>query len=177
MTDQSDAPQVSSLPDLFAVAYQIEVDAVERYTMLAGQMESHNNPELAAVFRDLARAEGIHAGEIRRWAGAMDVAAHAQQAAKWKKNESPESADLDAVHYLMTRSEALEMALAGEERALAYFRHVLASVTDPAVKELAKRLVEEETEHVELCQRLIRKYQEPAGKPAPDDPDPAMSQG
>ena len=40
-------------------------DAVDRYKLLADQMETHNNPELVKIFRDLARAEGIHGEEIR----------------------------------------------------------------------------------------------------------------
>jgi rubrerythrin len=176
MTDQADAPPVSSLADLFAIAYQIELDAVERYTMLAAQMDSHNNAELAAVFRDLARAEGIHAGEIRRLAGDMDVATHAHQVAKWKKTESPEAADLGDAHYLMTRSDALKMALAAEERALAFFRHVYDSVTDPQIKEQVKMFVEEESEHVDLCHRLLQKHRPSGLQAASDDPDPATSQ-
>jgi rubrerythrin len=74
MSDTTGAPQVQSLPDLLAVAYQIEADAVERYELLAAQMETHNNPELLAVFRDLARAKSIHRDEIRRLAGDMDLA-------------------------------------------------------------------------------------------------------
>jgi rubrerythrin len=176
MTTTTDAPRISSVADLFAVAYQIETDAVERYTMLADQMDSHNNPELAAVFRDLARAEGIHAAEIRRLAGDMDVAAHADKVAKWQKTESPEAAELGAAHYLMTRREALQLALAGEERALAYFQHVVASVSDPNIKELAKKFVEEEAEHVELCHRLLRKHPASAADEQ-FDPDPGISQG
>jgi len=60
-----DSPKISNLADLFAAAYRIETDAVERYALLADQMETHNNAELAAMFRDLARAEGLHAEEIR----------------------------------------------------------------------------------------------------------------
>jgi len=176
MTDQSEAPAVESLADLFAIAYQIELDAVERYTLLAAQMESHNNAELAAVFRDLARAEGIHAGEIRRLAGDTDVAAHARDVARWKITDSPEAADLSDVHYLMTRSDALKIALAAEQRALAYFSHVYASVTDPEIKEQVAKFVEEESEHVDLCHRLLQKYRPAAADAAADDPDPAISQ-
>ena len=60
---------ITSITDLLALAYQIEADAVQRYTELAEQMETHNNQELVKVFRDLARAEGIHAEEIRKMAG------------------------------------------------------------------------------------------------------------
>jgi hypothetical protein len=46
MSKAPNNPKVSNLDDLLAVAYQIEIDAVERYNMLADQMEAHNNPEL-----------------------------------------------------------------------------------------------------------------------------------
>ena len=82
MSKTPGAPTVSTLADLFGAAYQIEIDAVERYAMLADQMEIHNNPEMVAVFRDLARAEGIHAEEIKRQAGAIDVVAHGRRVGK-----------------------------------------------------------------------------------------------
>ena len=66
--DPGDGPPVANLADLFAVAWRIEADAVERYHLLADQMETFNNTELALVFRDLARAEGIHRDEIQRMA-------------------------------------------------------------------------------------------------------------
>lgn len=173
MTTQADAPRVESLTDLFAVAYQIEIDAVERYNTLAKQMETYNNAELAAVFRDLARAEGLHAEEIRRLAGGIDLEAHALRVAIWSKTESPEAVDMGAAHYLMTRHEALQLALAGEERALAYYQGVARTTANPQVRDLAKRFAEEETEHVALCHHLLRKHPPPAT--APEDPDPAIA--
>ncbi|HET7382050.1 MAG TPA: ferritin family protein, partial [Pseudolabrys sp.] len=121
MSKVAGSPKVANLNDLLAVAYQIEIDAVERYNLLADQMETHNNPELVKVFRDLARAEGIHGEEIRRLAGDFDVAAHARQIAKFERSESPEEAELGSAHYLMTPWHALQLSLAGEKRALAYF--------------------------------------------------------
>ena len=168
-------PKVTSVADLFAVAYQIEADAVERYDLLADQMATHNNPELVAVFRDLSRAEAIHRDEIRRLAGDIDVVAHAHWMAKWKHGESPEAASLGDAHYLMTPWHALRLALAGEERALAFFKSVVESAKDPAIKELADEFVEEEAEHVNLVHRLLRKYPRPAESWS-SDPDPPMSQ-
>ncbi|MGB8640542.1 MAG: ferritin family protein, partial [Pseudolabrys sp.] len=100
MSKVAGSPKVANLNDLLAVAYQIEIDAVERYNLLADQMEAHNNPELVKVFRDLARAEGIHGEEIRRLAGDFDVVAHARQIAKFERSESPEEAELGSAHYL-----------------------------------------------------------------------------
>ncbi|MBI4275751.1 MAG: ferritin family protein [Rhizobiales bacterium] len=157
----ADGPKIASLADLFAIAYQIEADAVERYTLLAEQMQTHNNPDLVKVFRDLARAEGIHAEEIRRQAGDIDVVVHARKMAKWKKGESPEEADLGAAHYLMTPWHALRLALTSEEQALAFFAHVVETTKDVKVKDMAKEFVEEEAEHVNLVHRLLKKYPRP----------------
>jgi rubrerythrin len=175
MRGPSGAPRIFSLADLFAVAYRIEADAVERYNVLADQMETHNNPELVKVFRDLARAEGIHGEEIRRMAGDIDVIAHGQRMARWGRGESPEEADLASAHYLMTPWHALQLALAGEQRALAFFTSIVETAKDPKIKKMAEEFVEEEAEHVNLVHRLLRKY------PAPDkswaqDSDPPVPQ-
>ena len=175
MTGAVAPPKVASVADLFAVAFQIEADAVERYDLLADQMATHNNPELVAVFRDLSRAEAIHRDEIRRLAGDIDVVAHAHRMAKWKHGESPEAASLGDAHYLMTPWHALRLALAGEERALAFFKSVVESARDPAIKKLADEFVEEEAEHVNLVHRLLRKYPRPAESWS-NDPDPPVSQ-
>jgi rubrerythrin len=174
MSPATGAPRITSLADLLAVAYQIEADAVERYELLADQMETHNNAELVAVFRDLARAESIHRDEIRRLAGDLDVVAHARRMAAWG-HESPEQASLDAAHYLMTPWHALHLALAGEKRALAYFTSVVQDAGDPDVRKLAEEFVEEEAEHVNLVHRLLRRHAEPPESWSLDL-DPAIAQ-
>jgi len=176
MSKTPTGPNISNVTDLLSVAYKIEADAVERYELLANQMETHNNPELVAAFRDLARAEAIHRDEIRRMAGDIDVVAHAEKMAKWGKGESPEEVDISTAHYLMTPWHALQLALAGEERALAYFTSVVESTKDQAIKKMAEEFVEEETEHVNLVHRLMRKHPQPPAS-WPDDPDPPVSQG
>jgi rubrerythrin len=176
MSDIASAPEVQSLTDLLAVAYRIEADAVERYELLAGQMETHNNPELVAVFRDLARAEAIHRDEIRRLAGDIDVVSHAAKMVRWAKGESPEEVDLGGAHYLMTPWHALDLALAGEKRALAFFTSVVATATDPSIKKMAEEFTEEETEHVNLVHRLMQRYPLPAHAWS-DDLDPPISHG
>lgn len=175
MSQASDQPRITSLADLFAVAFQIEADAVVRYDLLAGQMETHNNPELAAVFRDLSRAEALHRDEIRRLAGDIDVVEHANRMAKWKRGDSPEEVDLGSAHYLMTPWHALQLALAGEQRALAFFTSIVESTQDAEVKKMAAEFVEEEAEHVNLVQRLLRKHPRPSESWSQDS-DPPVSQ-
>jgi rubrerythrin len=175
MSKEAGNPKIANLNDLLAVAYQIEIDAVERYNLLADQMETHNNPELVKVFRDLARAEGIHGEEIRRLAGDFDVVTHAREIAKFQRSEGPEEADLAATHYLMTPWHALQLSLAGEKRALAYFTSIVETAKDPKVKAMAAELVEEEAEHVNLVHRLLRRYPQPDESWA-EDMDPPIPQ-
>lgn len=174
MNNASHTPKISSVADLFAVAWQIEADAVERYVVLATQMEVHNNADLVTAFRDLALAEAIHRDEIQRMAGDIDVVAHARTVAKWSKGESPEEADLGAVHYLMTPWHALQLALDGEKRALAFFTKVAETATDPAIRKMAAEFVEEEAEHVNFVNRLLLKVPkpEPSWSEDPDPPHP-----
>jgi rubrerythrin len=175
MNNSSDTPKISSVVDLFAVAYQIEADAVDRYVVLATQMEVHNNPDLVKTFRDLAVAEAIHRDEILRMAGDIDVVAHARTVAKWTRGESPEQADLGEAHYLMTPWHALQLALDGEKRALAFFTSIAETATDPEIKKMAEEFVEEEAEHVSLVHRLLRKHSKPASSWS-EDPDPPSPQ-
>ncbi len=176
MTGTFGAPEISSLADLLAAAYQIEADALERYRMLAAQMETHNNPELVAMFHDLARAEAIHRDEIRRLAGDIDVVSHARKMAKWTRGESPEEADLGSAHYLMTPLHALDLALAAEKRALAFFTSIVQTTADRGIRKMAEEFAEEENEHVNLVYRLMQKYLLPAHAWS-DDLDPPVGQG
>jgi rubrerythrin len=175
MNDASGASKITTLTNLFAVAYRIEADAVERYELLADQMETHNNPELVAVFRDLCRAEKIHRDEIRRLAGDIDVVTHAQRLPHSGRGDSPEEVDLGAAHYLMTPWHALQMALDGEKRALDFFTSVVETAKDSQIKKLAEEFAEEEAEHVNLVHRLLRRYPRPAESWS-SDPDPPIAQ-
>jgi rubrerythrin len=173
MSMRPSGPAVASRVDLFAAAYRIETDAVERYSLLADQMETHNNVELMHVFRDLARAEGLHAEEIRKLAGEESLAERAGRIS-WP-GESPEEVDLGAAHYLMTPWHALQLSLAGEKRALDFFMTVMDQTNDPVIKEIAAEFVEEEVEHVNLVYRLLRKYPKPP-ESSLTDTDPPVSQ-
>lgn len=172
----SNVPPITSVSDLLAIAYQIEADAMQRYGLLADQMETHNNPELVKVFRDLARAEGLHAEEIRKLAGDEDIAQRAEAMRGWSRGDSPEEVDFGEAHYLMTPWHALQLSLAGEKRAVDFFTSVVETATDPKVKEMASEFVEEEVEHVNLVYRLLRKYPRPLESWS-EDPDSPLAQG
>ena len=161
---------MTSLADFMARAYAMELEATERYALFADQLETHNNTEVAQVFRKLADIEALHAKQIlsqMNWPGlpALPVAY------AWE-GEAPETAPFESVHYLMQPYHALEIALRCEMRAQEYYESIGREVNDPQVRAAAAELAAEEREHVELIRDWMRRVpQPPMGWD--QDPDPA----
>ena len=110
MNNTIPGPQISSVAELLAHAYHMELEAEERYRYLAEQMEVHNNTDLASLFRKLAEVEGIHAKDILQQMQKMNVSQLASSGDTWAGNEPPESIDMGEAFYLMTPREALQLA-------------------------------------------------------------------
>ena len=169
----SDSPTASATPEslveLMANALAIELEAAERYGELADVMETHNNLDVAELFRKMQKIETLHAEAIRNemgWTGTPPVAASVLA-----DREGPESPAHDDVHYLMQPYHALEIALAAEERALRFFTDLASAAGAASVRGAAQRLADEEREHVEL----VRDWMSRVPKPDHDwrvDPDP-----
>jgi rubrerythrin len=151
-------------------AYHMELDAEARYTMLAEQMETHNNAEVAALFRKLSRIEGKHAKKVleqMKWKSLPALPA----AFEWQGFEGPESMPADEPHYLMQPWHALKLALECEQRAQRYFESIVKAKVPAAIRKAALEMAEDEREHVRLIEQWIAKVPEPA--PGWDrDPDP-----
>lgn len=170
------ASPVASAAELLAHAHKIEADAAEHYGLLAEQMETHNNPEVAKLFRKLEWVEGLHAGKILERAGDTPLRTLSPWESIWPGDRSPEAVDLGEAHYLMTPFHALQMALKAERSAFAFYDRLAQTATDPEIRQLATEFAEEEREHVELVLTELEKH------PPPDtdwseDPDPARSPG
>ena len=55
----------------------------------------------------------------------------------------------------MTPRQALLIALGAEQRAQAFFEHVLLTADDPALRGLAREMAADEQEHVQLIERML----------------------
>ena len=82
---------------------------------------------------------------------------------EWEGGESPEGGSMEDAHYLMRPWHAIELAMQGEKRAVAFFRHVAETTNDDKVLKMALDLIEEEEEHVALLKQWQDRY------PKPDD--------
>ena len=162
-----DAPR--SLEALLSRACALEAEAAERHAELAGQMESHNNPEVAALFGKLARIEGLHRDQILRrmgWTRPPDP-----DAFRWETPEGPETTDYGELHYLMSPWHALKLAEHNERRAAEFFEAMAQADLPDDVRAEAAEMAREEHEHVRLVQQWLRKVRAPEnGWDA--DPDP-----
>lgn len=161
---------MTSLADFMARAYAMELEATERYALFADQLETHNNTEVAQVFRKLADIEALHAKQIlaqMKWPSmpALPVAY------AWE-GEAPETAPFESVHYLMQPYHALDIALRCEMRAQQYYERIAHDVVDAQVRAAAVELAAEEREHVALIRDWMRRVPQPPQN-WDQDPDPA----
>lgn len=161
-----------SVAAFFAQALAIEVEAAERYTLLADQMEVHNNKEIAEIFLKMAAIEAEHRSEIVRRAGdALPTGVPAN--VSWTNPDGPEAIAFEDVHYLMTPRQALLLARFNEERAARYFESISAAATDPQIAAFAAEMAADERLHVSWVDRWLETFAAEEPDRA-DDPDPAV---
>ena len=152
---------VGSTEELLAYSLTLEKEAVERFTDLADQMEVHHNYEVADLFRKLAEIEGIHVKNVTQAAAGKQLPDLLAWEFEWADGESPEGGYMEDAHYLMHPWHAIQLAMQGERRAVAFFRHVAASSGDEKVVQMALELAAEEQEHVALLELWQQRFPQP----------------
>lgn len=146
--------EIRSIPELYACALAIEREAAERYAEFAQRMADLGNDAVAEVFASLAAFEAAHVDELERRTRGVDLPP-AGEGWRWLESGAPETAARELVFRVMTPRQALEIALAAERRAQAFFEGTLMRAGDPAVETLAREMAAEEQEHVAMVERLL----------------------
>jgi len=174
MTDNKRKPKqtIGTTEELLAYSLALEKEAVERFTELADQMEVHNNHEVADLFYKLAEIEGKHVDNVNRASQGKQLPDLLAWEFDWiGAGQSPEGGSMEDAHYLMQPWHAIELAKHGEQRAVAFFKHVASTATDKEVQKMARELVIEEEEHVALLEQWQQRFPKPADN-WDDDLDP-----
>lgn len=156
--------------DFMAQAYTMELEATERYAQFAEQLDTHNNREVADLFRKLSAIEALHAKRILEEMG-WPCLPSLPVAFAWDEGEGPEAAPLDSLHYLMQPYHALQLALQCEQRAQKHFEGIAAGKAPKKVRAAAAEMAEEEREHVRLINEWLARVPKPAAG-WDEDPDP-----
>jgi rubrerythrin len=156
-----------------AHAAELEADAMTRYEELADALQVHNNPEVAAFFAQMATESGHHLAEVQELAGGRPLPDIPAWEFDWEQ-DAPESLSYEAPHYRMSLGEALQLALANERSAGAFYAGYAESSTDPETVALARRFAEEEAEHARRLEQRLADTPENGEFRRQDDDSPHM---
>ena len=163
-----------SLMEALDLAVLIEYEAYERYNMFAAQ-HGHQFPgDATSIFSTMADNESKHGEALaeRRKALFGDVPVSVSLDDLFDV-EAPE---MGAPRFNMSPLQAMEIALASEQKAFDFFDQALTKISDPDIKELFTELRDEEAEHVRMAKEIIASLPPEAGAVREKDEDefPAM---
>jgi rubrerythrin len=147
---------MNSVQAFLAHAIRLESAAAQRSDELADAMQTWGNREVEAFFRQMAEFSRLHLKEALALAGFRQVSELPAEGYDWPDDVHPESADWWGVDGLMGIEQAIENALAGEKRGLAYYESVAAGTSSMKLKALAEEFAAEEREHVAELERLLQ---------------------
>ena len=144
-----------TLMDALDLASLIEVEAHQRYLYFAAQVGHRDPGDAASVFRSMAANEKKHGEQLaeRRLALFGDAPARVTLDDIF----DVEAPDFGSPRWNMSPLKALELALASEKKAFAFYDEALPGVKQPDVKALFEELRDEEVEHIHMVEAIIAK--------------------
>jgi hypothetical protein len=148
----------NSVQTFLAHAIRLESAAAQRSDELADAMQTWGNREVEAFFRKMAQFSRLHLKDALARAGFRQVSELPADGYDWPEGVEPESAGWWGVDGLMGIEQAIENALEGEKRGLAYYEGVAAGATNPRLKAMAEEFAAEEREHVAAMEQLLQKH-------------------
>ena len=172
MSQDKKAPgEIATVEEFLAHALTLENEAAAGYEEIGDSMKVHNNPEVAELFFKFAKYGRMHASEVKSLAEGLTLPHISPWEFAWEDGSSPETPGADAVHYMMTPSQALLLALQAEQQAHNFYATVAETTKVARIKELASAFASEEAEHVRILEGWVAKY--PTADSNWDfDPDP-----
>jgi rubrerythrin len=138
------------LRDALDLAILIEEEAKDRYEQFTKIVGGRYRGDASDVFRTMAGYEAKHGAQLaerrKQLFGAEPVRVSRAMI------DDVEAPDQGKPRVFMSARQAMEVALASEEKAHDFFVEALGRVTDPEVKKLFAELRDEELEHKKLLQ-------------------------
>ena len=166
---------MDSVARFLAHAVFLEEAAADQYDELADALEVHNNPAVVELFRRMAHYSRLHLSEVlERAMEEGELPTLKPWEYQWPGSNSPEAADQEAAHYLMTPYHALQMAHAAEVKAFRFYDDCARSTSNPEVRRLSSTFASEEKEHVEEIETWMADYPLPP-EGWDDDLDPPVA--
>jgi rubrerythrin len=149
------------LKDALDLAILIEQEARERYEHFSRIVGGRYAGDAADMFREMAGYEAKHESQLaERRRTAFGDTPRVVSRAMFEDVEAP---DTGKPRVFMSARQAMEVALASEEKAWEFFDKALQHVKDPYVKVLFQELRGEEAQHAAMVRARIEKL-----PPGPD---------
>lgn len=144
-----------SLMDALDLAGLIEIEAFQRYELFSEQIGHRNPGDAASMFRSMAVNERKHAEQIAK--RRLELFGDAPPKVTLDDIFDVEAPDVGSPNWNMSALKALEVALASEKKAFAFYDEALPSVKQKDVKSLFLELRDEESEHIQMVEEIIAK--------------------
>jgi rubrerythrin len=150
-----------TLQDALDLAILVEEEAKERYDQFQRIVGGRYAGDAADMFKEMAKNEAKHHADLL--AKRTKLFGDAPRRVTSAMFEDVEAPDRGAPRVFMSARQAMEVALASEEKAYDFFAQALKVVSDPGVKALFEELREEEAQHQKWVKARIEKL-----PPGPD---------
>ncbi len=151
--------------DTLDLAILVEEEAQERYLVLARQVGGRYAGDAGDMFRAMAANEARHGQQLaerrRRLFG------DAPRTVTRDMLYQVEAPDLGAPRVFMSARQAMEVALASEQKAREFFERALEAVREPDVRGVLLELRDEEAQHEALVRSRLEAL--PPGPDLEDD--------
>jgi len=142
--------------EFYAHALAIEREAADRYAEFAEWFENRSTA-LAALCRRLATLEREHFRDLAEACARLELPEIAAGDYRWLERDSPEVTPREAFQRITDARQLLEIALAAEQRAHAYFVWTARTAPDRAIRELAAVMAAEESEHIAWVREALER--------------------
>lgn len=153
---------MDSIRSFLAHAIRLEAAAAQRSDELADAMQTWGNTEVEAFFRRMADYSRLHLATAMSRAGFRHMWELPREGYDWPEGVPPESANWWGVDALMDIRQAIEKALDGERRGLAFYEGIAQGGPDEKVRAMAEEFAAEEREHVAMLEHVREQYGSPA---------------
>ena len=159
--DNPDCDAIHSAPELIAYTCDLESEAADRYQELADQMEVHNNPEVAELFRKLSALSDQLKAHFTNSSAGMELPQVAPWDYRFECIELLQTDNMDDIHYLMTPYHVVELALRCKKRQIEFSVHMSETHDDDGIIRMAQDFRDEQTKHIRLLEQWLIEYPEP----------------
>jgi rubrerythrin len=143
------------LRDALDLSIHMEEEARQRYEEFAKLVGGRYPGDAAETFKQMASYEALHGSQLA--ARRKELFKDQPSRMSLDMLDDLEAPDRGAPRVFMSPRQALEVALAAEQKAFAFFDSALKHVKDQSVQTLFRELRDEEQEHQQILSSKLKK--------------------